>query len=62
MSSVQNWSRCSRQASRNICSHSLWGSTETFTRPSWIQPTRRGGPLVGGFSPAAITRRLWPLP
>ena len=57
MSSVQKWSRCSRHASRYICSHSLSGLTETLTRLRSIQPLLRPGPLsLGAFSPVAITR------
>ncbi len=42
-SSVQNWSRCSLQASRNICRHSAPGSTSTRKRSRSIQPLSRPG-------------------
>ena len=62
MSSAQKWSRWSRQASLNICIHSLPGSTETRTRSRSSQPLRRLAPssLSGGFSPALTTRRRRP--
>ena len=40
MSSTQKCSRCSRQASRNICRHSAPGRTDTLTRSRSTQPLR----------------------
>ena len=49
MSGVQNWSRCSRQASRNICRHSCPGSTRGGAGRGRSSPLSRPGSSFGGL-------------
>ena len=64
ISGVQKCSRCSRQASWNICRHSAAGSTDTRSRSRSSQPLTRPGlsPWASLSSPALLAGHQHPQP